>query len=226
MSPFSRSVFWELKKAEEKCAAVAASAEINPELLTLEGMVKIIFPNAASQTVRMLPAQGGAQQAGQKRPGEHNLHSTDLWDLPGGATGDQCFESLVKAKTLAKRAKESEAVANKKQREAARKEKHASANQLGAGLAAKIKSEADVKALKVDELKAVLTFKGVALDNKLKKADLLALLTREIDGNYASSFVASTSVEPEPTAADFIDSDDGSSSDSSEWAFSQADEED
>ena len=73
----------------------------------------------------------------------------------------------------------------------------------------------------------MLTFKGVALDNKLKKADLLALLTREIDGNYASSFVASTSVEPEPTAADFIDSDDdGNASDSSEWAFSQADEED
>ena len=156
----------------------------------------------------------------------HNLHSCDLWECAGGATGDECFE-IVKAKTLAKRAKESEAVANKKQREAARKEKHASANQLGAGLAAKLKSEADVKALKVDELKAVLTFKGVALDNKLKKADLLALLTREIDGNYASSFVASTSVEPEPTAADFIDSDDdGNASDSSEWAFSQADEED
>ena len=29
-----------------------------------------------------------------------------------------------------------------------------------------------MKALKVDELKAVLTFKGVALDNLLKKADL------------------------------------------------------
>ena len=75
----------------------------------------------------------------------------------------------------------------------------------------------------------MLIFKGVALDNKLKKADLLALLRREIDGNYASSsfIVASTSVELEPTAADFIDSDDdGNASDSSEWAFSQADEED
>ena len=129
VSPFSRSVYWDLKKQGrgEVRGGVTASAEINPELLTLEGMVKIIFPNAASQTVRMLPAQGGAQQAGQKRPGEHNLHSTDLWDLPGGATGDECFE-IVKAKTLAKRAKESEAMANKKQREAKRKDKHASAN--------------------------------------------------------------------------------------------------
>ena len=94
-------------------------------------------------------------------------------------------------------------------------------------LTANLKSEADVKALKVDELRAVLIFKGVALDNKLKKADLLALLTREIDGNYASSSFVASNVEPEPTAADFIDSDDdGNASDSSEWAFSQADEED
>ena len=119
--------------------------------------------------------------------------------------------------------------ANKKQREAARKDKHASANQLGAQIYAKLKSESDVKALKVDELKAVLTYKGVPIDNKMKKADLLALLMREMDGNYASpaddSLVAGTSVEPEPTAADFIDSEDGGNeSESSEWAHSQADE--
>jgi len=40
-------------------------------------------------------AQGGeedGEQSRRKRRAESNLHSTDLWHLPGGATGEQCFE--------------------------------------------------------------------------------------------------------------------------------------
>ena len=231
VNPFTRSVYWDLKKAEEKCAAVAASAEINPELLTLEGMVKIIFPNAASQTVRKLPAQGATQQAGQKRPGEYNLHSTDLWDLPGGATGDECFE-IVKAKTLAKRAKESAAAEKKDARAEARKNAHASANELGATICAGLTSAEDLKKLKVPEIKAALVYKGVAMDPKLKKAELAALLARELRGSdcstYSASFVAGPSAEVEPTAADFVDSSDDAASESgsqsSEWPHSEADD--
>ena len=35
---------------------------------------------------------------------EASRTSSDLWDLPGGATGDECY-SIVKAKTVAKQAK-------------------------------------------------------------------------------------------------------------------------
>ena len=227
VSPFTRCVYWALRRAQEQRAQVAARANVNPELLSISGMVKICFPQAAAAAAERQEGDEGPL-AGQrkKRGAECNLHSTDLWDRPGGVTGDECF-AIVQAKTMAKRAKEDGAKQAKEARAEARKSAHASANTRGAQLAANLKSEADVKALKVDELKAVLIFKGVALDNKLKKADLLALLTREIDGNYASSSFVASNVEPEPTAADFIDSDDdGNASDSSEWAFSQADEED
>ena len=82
-------------------------------------------------------------------------------------------------------------------------------------------------------MKAVLTYKGVAMDNKSKKADLVELLTREMNGRYSSlvdavasdSAAAGPSVVSEPTAADFVDSSDGESvSGSSEWAYSQADD--
>ena len=91
------------------------------------------------------------------------------------------------------------------------------------------------------ELKAVLVYKGVAVDPKykgvavdpkLKKGELTALLARELRGsdcsNYSASFVADPSAEVEPTAADFIDSSDDAASDcgshSSEWPHSEADD--
>ena len=164
---------------------------------------------------------------------EANLHSTDLWHLPGGATGEECFE-IVKSKTLAKRAKECQSEAKKQARAEARKERHACANELGADLCAKLTSEEDIKKLKVPELKAVLTYnKGVTIDTKSKKADLVELLASEMNGRYGSPVVgnslaasaAGPSVAPEPTAADFVDSSDGESdSGSSEWAYSQADD--
>ena len=85
-----------------------------------------------------------------------------------------------------------------------------------------------VRTLKVPELKAVLTYQGVAIDPKLKKADLAALLTRELRGSNSASFVAGPSAEVEPTAADFVDSSDDAASacgsESSEWPHSEADD--
>ena len=118
-------------------------------------------------------------------------------------------------------------------REVLRKEKHASANVLGTVICAKLTSDTeDVAKLKVTELKAALVYKGVAVDPKLKKAELAALLARELRGsdcsNYSASFVAAPSAEVEPTAADFVDSSDEAASDcgseSSEWPHSEADD--
>ena len=88
VSPFNRCVYWELKKAENKRAEVARTAQVNPEMMSIEGMVQILFPQAAAQA-RLPVAQdgeGGEQPParGQKRRSECNLHSTDLWDLRAG----------------------------------------------------------------------------------------------------------------------------------------------
>ena len=158
--------------------------------------------------------------------------TTDLWDRPGGATGEECF-AIVQAKTAAKRAKESVVAAKKHARVQARKSKHASDNKLGSDTCEKLASEDDIKKLKVPELKAVLTYKGVAIDPKKSlKADLIELLTREMRGSFGSHVspvdVAGTSEEVEPTAADFVDSSDDAASvcgsESSEWPHSEADD--
>jgi hypothetical protein len=89
-----------------------------------------------------------------------------------------------------------------------------------------------MKKLKVPELKAALWYKGVAVDPKLKKTELTALLAHELRGSdystYSASFVAGPSAEVEPTAADFVDSSDDAASEcgsqSSEWPHSEADD--
>ena len=163
-----------------------------------------------------------------------------MWHRPGGATGDECYE-IVRQKTSARRAKESEAAQRKVTRAETRKSAHVAANELGATICANLQSDADMKKLKVHVLKAALVYKGVAVDPKykgvavdpkLKKAELTALLARELYGsgcsNYSASFVADPSAEVEPTAADFVDSSDDAASDcgsvSSEWPHSEADD--
>jgi len=161
-------------------------------------------------------AQGGeedGEQPRRKRRAESNLHSTDLWHLPGGATGEQCYE-IVKEKTLAKRAKVSEAAQRKAARAETRKNARALANELGFNICRNLQSDADMKKLKVPELKAALMYKGVPVDPKLKKIELTALLAHELRGSdcstysHSASFVAGPSAEVEPTAADFVDSSD------------------
>ena len=100
---------------------------------------------------------------------------------------------------------------------------------LGADICAKLTSDEDVAKLKVTELKAALVYKGVAVDPKLKKAELAARELRGSDcSNYSASFVAAPSAEIEPTAADFVYSSDDAASESgsqsSEWPHSEADD--
>ena len=143
--------------------------------------------------------------------------------------------SRSKEKTLAKRAKVSEAAQRKAARAETRKSARTSANELGSNICRNLQSDADMKKLKVpDELKAALMYKGVPVDPKLKKIELTALLAHELRGSdcstysHSASFVAGPSAEVEPTATDFVDlSDDAASesgSQSSEWPHSEADD--
>ena len=162
MSPFNRCVYWDLKKAEDKRAAVAVAAQVNPQLLTIEDMVSVMFPIVARAQRRAQDGEEDGEQPRRKRRAESNLHSTDLWHLPGGATGDECYYEIVKEETLARRAKESEAAQRKVTRAETRKSAHVAANELGATICANLQSDADMKKLKVPELKAALMYKGVA----------------------------------------------------------------
>ena len=87
VSPFNRCVFWELRKAEDQRAKVALSAQCDPAMMTIEGMVSILFPEAAQARQQEQGGQDGEggerpPARGQKRRSECNLHSTDLWDIP------------------------------------------------------------------------------------------------------------------------------------------------
>lgn len=196
-------------------------------------MVHVLFPIAARAQQRAQDGEEDGEQPRRKRRAESNLHSTDLWHLPGGATGEQCYE-IVKEKTLAKRAKVSEAAQRKAARAETRKSARALANELGSNICRNLQSDADMKKLKVPELKAALMYKGVPVDPKLKKIELTARLAHELRRSDCStysqsaSFVAGPSAEVEPTAADFVDSSDDAASESgsqsSEWPHSEADD--
>ena len=135
---------------------------------------------------------------------------------------------------MAKRAKVSEAAQRKAARAETRKNARALANELGFNICLNLQSDADMKKLKVPELKAALMYKGVPVGPKLKKIELTARLAHELRRSDCStysqsaSFVAGPSAEVEPTAADFVDSSDDAASEcgsqSSEWPHSEADD--
>ena len=135
LSPFTRSVYWDLKAKEEERAAVAAVAEVNPELLTVHGMVRCMFPKAAAaadaETEREAAesAQGPGKTKKRKDP-DARLNSSHLWHLPGGATGDECL-AIVKEKTEARKAKELKTKEGKEKRAKAKKDRLSAANSLG-----------------------------------------------------------------------------------------------
>ena len=72
VSPFTRRVYWELLEKREKREAVAAKAQIDPELLTVQSMVGIMF---GIDGERDRPDG----EPGRKRDCD-TLHSCDLWD--------------------------------------------------------------------------------------------------------------------------------------------------
>ena len=193
-------------------------------------MVNVLFPIAARAQQRAQDGEEDGEQPRRKRRAESNLHSTDLWHLPAA---QRCYE-IVKENTLAKRATVSEAAQRKAARAETRKSARALANELGSNICRNLQSDADMKKLKVPELKAALMYKGVPVDPKLKKIELTARLAHELRRSDCStysqsaSFVAGPSAEVEPTAADFVDSSDDAASESgsqsSEWPHSEADD--
>ena len=127
--------------------------EVNPEILTLKGMVGIMYGGDAGQ-------KQAPPQSGRRRRRDVCLHSCDLWDLPGGATGDECF-SIVKAKSEGKKAKLDACNAAKARRVEGREGKRAASLALGSQVIASLKHDAQVSALKMPALQAAMAFKGL-----------------------------------------------------------------
>lgn len=164
VSPFTRCVYWDLVAAQQKKEKVAASAGINPDLLDISKMVGIMFG--------VDPSQGPL--AGKKRDRD-TLYSSDLWDLPGGATGDDCFER-VKKKTDERNAKEKEKTDRKNQAAKKRQQRQQNANDLGGRIISALKHEGQIAKLLVVQLKAALAFRAVTAPQAARKDDLVRLL--------------------------------------------------
>ena len=226
LSPFTRRVYWDLKAKEEQRKVVAASVDIDPDKLSVTGMVRVLFPKAAAaadahnarEQEQAGSGEGGEQlppgvKKGKRTRGEA-ANSSDLWFYEGGATGDEVF-NLVKAKTEAKAAKEQKTKDNQEKRAQARKDRIAAANGMGADKCAVLTSQAQVQKLKVPEIKACLTFKGIPFPKQAKKADLVALLIKEIDLPVDEPPGPSADEEVVDASA-FIDSEDGEDDESGE----------
>ena len=172
VSPFNEKVYWGLRSAEEKAKKVATVNEVNLELLTLKGVVGIM-------SVWTRGSNNLSMQSGRRCSREACLHSSDLWDLPGGATGDECF-SIVKAKAEAKQAKVDASKAAKARRVEGRKERWASSLALGSHVVASLCHDAQLSALKLPALQAALALKGVNVPHGMKKHALVELLRSKL----------------------------------------------
>jgi len=164
VSPFNEKVYWDLKAAEAKAEKVATLNELNSELLTLKGAVGIMYG-----------VEGEVQQVGRRRKREACLHSSDLWNLPGGATGDECF-NIVKSKTEAKEALLASCRAAKAARVQEKQVKMAASLELGQKVVASLSHDAQIAKLKMPAIVAALAFKCEPVQNGLKKAALIQLL--------------------------------------------------
>ena len=183
-------MYWELVAKAQAREAVAADAQIDPELLTVKGMVQVLFPDVVRQT--------GEQLAARERD---TLNSSDLWDLPGGATGDQCYE-IVRTKVEKRKADAARVAQNKEQRIQKRREHTQSENQLGSRIVSALTHVAQIKQLKVDQLRAALAFRGVEIPKeKQKKADLQQLLTTNMMDLATDGTPPPFNLEPATTEA-------------------------
>ena len=186
ISPFTQCVWWKLKEKESKSKETAQANDIDERLLTVKGMVDVLFNRsgaaesgaaergAAERTVEESEASQIVPHQGKKRDRD-TLHSCDLWDLPGGATGDECYEK-VKVKTDA-RIQKAAAIQNRKESSVlATKEKRAGSLEYGGAIVHALTDQGQLKKLKLDQLTALLLFKGA--DEKdlknLKKPELVA----------------------------------------------------
>ena len=55
----------------------------------IKGMVKIFYQIPDNPASDPDAPDAAPKPAGKRKRGE-SMHSSDLWDLPGGATGDEC----------------------------------------------------------------------------------------------------------------------------------------
>jgi hypothetical protein len=180
--PFTRRVYWDLLEANEKKKEVAGAVGIDPELLCVSNMVKILFPQVKAQGEQGEQGDTGAEATSGfrvRKKDRDSLHSCDLWDLKGGATGDECHRR-VKLKTEARRAKEAAVTANKLKRKERKTATISVNNDLGSRVIAALSHQDQITRLKRDQLEAALTFRGVEFDKKLKKPELVAVLQNHL----------------------------------------------
>ena len=167
--PFTQGVYWDLLEKEEASRTKAVRANIDPSLLTVRGMVGVMFN---------LPKDGSlstdAAESGEKRSRD-TLHSCDLWDLPGGATADECF-NIVKTKTEAREAKVSKVAERKEESKKKATAVQAAGLELGSLIVNSVTDSSHVPKLKVDGLRAVLSFKAVPFPKGAKKPELVELV--------------------------------------------------
>jgi hypothetical protein len=175
VSPFNEKVFWDLRAAEAKAEKVFADHDVNIDMLNLKGMIQVMY---GAERSSVQPEQ--AAQSSRRRKREACLHSSHLWHLPGGATGDECFE-IVKAKTEAKLAKVDACKAAKARRLEGKAEKRAASISLGAEVIASLTHVSQVSKLKLPALNAALAFKGVDAPHGVKKAVLAELLKSKLN---------------------------------------------
>lgn len=228
LSPFTRSVYWDLKAKEAVREQVAAAADVNPEHLTVPGMVRLMFPAAAATA----DAEKAAAESGvgpgktkKRKDPDARLNSSHLWHLEGGATGDECL-AIVKEKTEARKAKEMKTKENKEKRAKDKKDRLSAANNLGVTTVAKLRSPCEVSKLKVDELKACLMFKGVTIPQGSKKADLVELMLKEIDLPVDPPPEPQPSSEPDAVGDVGSDGEDGEDGNSGDESGSEEESED
>ena len=189
VSPFTQKVYWDLKAAEEKAASAVAAASVNPELVTIQGMVGVMFgmnggaaPAAASEaTASQCDAfTGTALPAHQRRHKRAPaLNSADLWDLPGGTTGDDCFR-IVQAKTAEKAEKVVASKVKKAKRAAQATERLGGAVARGSHVISLLSHDEHLEALTVREMLDVLAFKGVSSLLSMHKRNTVKEILREI----------------------------------------------
>lgn len=166
--PFNQCVLWDLREKEKRAAQVAALNEIDPQMLTAKNMIKIMFnldDNPSSQQ-----AEDGGENPTSKRRKRDTLHSCDLWDLAGGATGDECL-SRIEAKKDAQEAKAKQVSSRKAAR--AKKAEGALALQLaqGAVIVETLTDESHLSKLLLAQLMSLLAFKAVKIPKGAKKPD-------------------------------------------------------
>jgi hypothetical protein len=170
--PFTQSVYWDLLEAEGKSAKKAKEANINPSLLSVRGMVGVMFGLPTN------PDGSVVASAGDKRARD-TMHSRDLWDLPGGATADDCF-NIVRTKTEAREAKASSVKNKKALTEKKVADSRAAGLSLGSKVVGMLTDSSQVPKLKVDELRAVLQFRAVVVPKGAKKPGLVSLVEKSL----------------------------------------------